>query len=105
MSAGIRTNMLLDLHEVAEYVANEALEEIKRREVASGMMFKVRNNKTNSLHTVYEVFLDRNFHPPKVMFLMYSAKSHNWFLADANCFRPDSLGKNTWKTHEGTPLY
>ncbi|MBR2548768.1 MAG: hypothetical protein IKG47_00315 [Oscillospiraceae bacterium] len=105
MSAGIRTNMLLDLHEVAEYVANEALEEIKRREVASGMMFKVRNNKTNSLHTVYEVFLDRNFHPPKVMFLMYSAKSHNWFLADANRFHPDSLGKNTRKTHEGTPLY
>ena len=85
--------MLLDLHEVAEYVANEALEEIKRREVASGMMFKVRDYKTFSLHTVYEVFLDRNFHPPKVMFLMYSAKSHNWFLADANLFRPYSPGK------------
>lgn len=98
MSAGIRTNMLLDLHEVAEYVANEALEEIKRREVASGMMFKVRNNKTNSLHTVYEVFLDRNFHPPKVMFLMYSAKSHNWFLADANRFYPDSMEKSTRKS-------
>ena len=105
MSTGVHTNVLLDLREVADYVADEALEEIKRREVASGMMFKVRNNKTNSLHTVYEVFLDRNFHTPKVMFLMYSAKSHNWFLADANCFHPDSLEKNTRKTHEGTPLY
>lgn len=92
-----KDNILLDLHEVAEYVANEALEEIKRREVVSGMMFKVRNNKTNSLHTVYEVFLDRNFHPPKVMFLMYSAKSHNWFLADANRFHPDSLDKSLCK--------
>lgn len=86
-------NMLLDLREVANYVADEALEEIKRREVASGMMFKVRDYKTNSLHTVYGVFLDRNFHPPKVMFLMYAAKLHNWFLADANHFHPDSLDK------------
>lgn len=97
--------MILDLNELAEYVTNKALENIKLREESSGMMFKVRNNKTNSLHTVYEVFLDRNFHTPKVMFLMYSAKSHNWFLADANCFHPDSLEKNTRKTHEGTPLY
>lgn len=98
MSAGIRTNMLLDLNELAEYVTNKALENIKLREVASGMMFKVRNNKTNSLHTVYEVFLDRNFHPPKVMFLMYSAKSHNWFLAEANRFHPDSMEKSTRKS-------
>lgn len=85
--------MILDLNELAEYVTNKALENIKLREESSGMMFKVRNNKTNSLHTVYEVFLDRNFHPPKVMFLMYSAKSHNWFLADANRFHPDGLEK------------
>ena len=92
------TDMILDLNELAEYVTNKALENIKLREESSGMMFMVRNNKTNTLHTVYEVFLDRNFHPPKVMFLMYSAKSHNWFLAEANRFHPDSMEKSMRKS-------